>query len=164
MLAALGQASSRLRSRLGESLASVRRFDTPLEQATTRSLDALKSYSEGLRVMTSGAGDDGAIALFQRALGFDPEFALAYGALTLAYTNQGESRLAAEYASKAYALRERVSDPERYFIAARYAKSAIGDIDMAIATWVRKMLIWFFAPKMFGRNTTMLDSVPAATR
>ncbi|MBX3701191.1 MAG: protein kinase [Dokdonella sp.] len=140
VLAALGQASSRLRSRLGESLASVRRFDTPLEQATTRSLDALKSYSEGLRVMTSGAGDDGAIALFQRALGFDPEFALAYGALTLAYTNQGESRLAAEYASKAYALRERVSDPERYFIAARYAKSAIGDIDMAIATcrsWIQ---------------------------
>lgn len=140
VLAALGQTASQLRSRLGESLGSVRRYDAPLELATTRSLDALKSYSEGLRVMTTGADPAGAIPLFRRALDFDPQFALAYGALTLAYTNQGESRLAAESARKAYALRDRVSEAERYFITARHAKSATGDIDTAIATcraWIQ---------------------------
>ncbi|MBC6941887.1 MAG: serine/threonine protein kinase [Xanthomonadales bacterium] len=140
VLEALGIATSQLRARLGESLGTVQRFDTPLEQATTTSLDALKSYSEGMRLMATGGDANAAIALFTRATTLDADFALAHGALTIAYTNLGESRLAAESARRAYALREHVSEPEKYFISARYAKSATGDIDAAVAAchaWIQ---------------------------
>lgn len=132
VLGTLGSAASRLRSRLGESLGSVRRFDTALEQATTPSLDALKAYSDGQRILASGSDTPAAVVQFRRAIELDPQFALAYGALTIAYTALGESRLAADAAREAYALRNRVSEPEKYFIAARYGKSATGNIDMAI--------------------------------
>lgn len=132
VLAALGAASSRIRAKLGESLASVRRFNTPLEQATTSSLEALKVFSDGMRTLQTGDDSAGAIAQFKRAIELDPEFATAYGILTIAYTNLGDSRIAADYARKAYALRDKVSEPEKHFIAARYGKSATGNIDAAI--------------------------------
>lgn len=140
VLEALGKASSRIRAKLGESLGSVRKFDIPLEQATTPSLDALKAYSDGMRLMTSGSKSTESIGFFKHAIELDPKFALAYGALSIAYTTLGESRLAADFAREAYALRASVSEPEKYFIVARYAKSGTGDIDMAIQAclaWIR---------------------------
>lgn len=132
VLKALGEASSRLRGKLGEALSSVRRRDIPLEQATTPSLAALKAYSEGMRLLWTGNDPLAAIPRFKRAVELDPEFALAYGVLTIEYSNLGESRIAADYARRAYALRDRVSEPENYFIRARYGKSGSGNIDMAV--------------------------------
>ncbi|MDE2407042.1 MAG: protein kinase [Xanthomonadaceae bacterium] len=140
VLASLGTASARLREQLGEALASVRRTDVPLEQATTSSLEALKAYSVGMRTLWTGKDPLAAIPLFQRAIELDPDFALAYGVLTIEYTNLGESRIAADYARRAYALREHVSEPERYFITARYGRSGTGDIDLAAQacrTWLQ---------------------------
>ncbi len=132
VLKALGEASSQLRGKLGEALSSVRRRDIPLEQATTPSLAALKAYSEGMRLLWSGNDPLAAIPRFKRAIELDPEFALAYGVLTIEYSNLGESRIVADYARRAYALRDRVSEPESYFIRARYGKSGSGNIDMAV--------------------------------
>lgn len=132
VLATLGSLASRLRGHLGEALSSVRRFDTPLEQATTPSLDALKAYSQGMRVLWTHRDSTQAIPLFKRAIALDPDFALAYGALTIEYTTLGESRIAADYARRAYALRSNVSEAERYFIVARYGRSGNGDINSAV--------------------------------
>ncbi|HKT42474.1 MAG TPA: protein kinase [Rhodanobacteraceae bacterium] len=132
VLGALSQASSRIRAKLGESLRTVQKFNTPLEQATTSSLAALRAYSDGARILSTGSDSPSAIVQFKRAIELDPQFAMAYGALTLAYTNVGESRLAADAAKKAYALRDKVSEPEKYFIIARYGKSGNGNIDMAV--------------------------------
>ena len=128
----LGKVSSQLRVTLGDSLGSIQRHDTPLELATTTSLAALKAYSDGMSGMRSDKTPEETIALFKRAVELDPQFALAYGALTVEYTSRGESLIAADYARKAYALRDKVSEREKYFITARYGKSASGDIDMAI--------------------------------
>lgn len=132
VLGALSQASSRIRTKLGESLRTVQKFNTPLEQATTSSLEALRAYSDGTRILSTGSDSPSAIVQFKRAIELDPQFAMAYGALTLAYTNVGEPRLAADAAKKAYALRDKVSEPEKYFIIARYGKSGNGNIDMAV--------------------------------
>lgn len=140
VLGALGNASSRIRTKLGESLGTVQKFNTPLERATTSSLEALKAYSEGTRILWTGSEFPSAIARFRRAIELDPDFALAYGALTLAYNSIGEPRAAADYARKAYALRDKVSEPEKYFITARYGKNGTGNIDMAVQaclTWIQ---------------------------
>lgn len=139
VLEALGTASSRLRAKLGESVRTLKKFDTPLE-ATTTSLQALQAYSDGMKFMWSGTDVPSAILLFQRAIELDPQFALAYGILAIAYTTQGDSRLAADYARKAYALRDKVSEPEKYFITSRYGKSGNGNIDMAVQaclSWIQ---------------------------
>lgn len=132
VLNALGVASGRIREKLGESRSTVQRFNAPLERATTASLEALKAYSEGMRLVWLGGDPMAAIQSFKRAIELDPEFALAYGALTIEYTNLGESRIAASYAEKAFALRDRVSEAERFFITARYNKAVTGNIGAAI--------------------------------
>lgn len=152
VLGALGSASARLRAQLGESLRSVQRFNTPLEQATTSSLAALQAYSEGQRILAGGSDIPAAVLQFKRATELDPQFALAYGGLTIAYTTLGESRQAAESARAAYALRDKVSEPERYFITARYGKSATGNIDMA----VEASLAWIQAYPRAALPRTML--------
>lgn len=152
VLAALGKASSRIRMKLGESLGSVRKFDTPLEQATTPSLDALKAYSEGQRVLSGGSEIPAAVLHFKHAIELDSQFAQAYGALAIAYTTLGESRLAADAAGKAYALRDKVSEPEKYFIVARYAKSVTGNIELAI----QASLAWIQAYPRNALPRTML--------
>jgi eukaryotic-like serine/threonine-protein kinase len=134
VLDALGKASSEIRSKLGESLSTVQKFDTPLEQATTPSLDALKAYSEGMRAITTGNDTPAAIPLFKRAIELDPHFALAYGMLSVQYNDLGESSIGAEYARKAYELRDRASEPEKYFATARYEKEVTGNIEAAIQT------------------------------
>ncbi len=122
VLDALGKAASAIRSKLGESLRTVRKFDTPVEQATTPSLDALKAYSLGRRVM--GSDDVAAVPFFRRAISLDPNFAMAYASLGSSYSNLGEPSLASENTKKAYELREQVSDRERFYIESNYYSDA----------------------------------------
>ena len=129
VLKALDAAAHAMRARLGESLASVQKFDVPVE-ATTPSLEALKAYSMG--IMTSRSqGDAEAIPFLKRALELDPNFAIAYTALGVAYSNLGQASLAAENAKKGYDLRDRVSERERYRISAFYYQYVTGELEKA---------------------------------
>ena len=111
VLRMLGQAASKFREKLGESLPSIQKFDAPIEQATTSSLEALKSYSLGHEQHNKG-DDLEAIPLLRSAVELDPDFALAYAELSLAYRNTAQLGPAAEYAKKAFELRDRVSERE----------------------------------------------------
>jgi tetratricopeptide (TPR) repeat protein len=130
VLRALTAAATRLRQRLGESLASIQKFDAPLEQATTSSLDALKAWSRGVEIVRTGKS--GAIPLYKHATELDPNFAKAHVSLSLAHSYLGQSDLAAEYAAKAFALKERVTKRERFDITANYHATATGDLLKAI--------------------------------
>ena len=129
VLKALGRAVASLRAKLGESLASVQRFDVPVE-ATTPSLEALKAYSMGI---TTGRtkGDAEAIPFMKRAIELDPNFAMAYTGIAVEYSNLGRADLAAANARKAYDLRDRVSERERYRISAFYFDKVTGEIEKA---------------------------------
>lgn len=120
VLRVLNDVASRVRIGLGESLPSVRKFEVPAE-ATTTSLEALKSYTLGIKVLTK-QGDVAAIPFFKRALGLDPKFAMAYAALASRYNNIDQPSLALEYATRAYELRDKVTEPERLLITARYLR------------------------------------------
>jgi serine/threonine protein kinase/Flp pilus assembly protein TadD len=129
VLKALSKAAATLRTKLGESLASVQKFDVPVE-ATTPSLEALKAYSMGI---TTGRtkGDAEAIPFMKRAIELDPNFAMAYVGLAVEYANLGRASLAAENAKKAYDLRDRVSERERYRISAFYFQYVTGEVEKA---------------------------------
>ena len=114
VLDALGKTATEIRNKLGESLSSVQKFDTPLEQATTPSIEALQAYSSGIRVLNT-TGDADFIAFFKRAIELDPKFAMAYVHLGLAYSTVGEATLGAQYTGKAYEFRERASEPGEVF-------------------------------------------------
>src|SRR5208282_4480719 len=130
VLEALGKVSVELRNKLGESLSTVQRFDTPLEQATTPSLEALKAFSSGMKVInTSGSG--AAIPFFKHAIELDPKFALAYAYLGILENDILESSLAANDFRKAYELRGPTSDAEKYSITATYEKHVTGNIEKA---------------------------------
>jgi len=129
VLDALGKTASEMRSKLGESLSSVQKFDTPLEEATTPSLEALRAFSAGRRATSALA-----IPFFKRAVELDPNFAVAYAWLGVWYTSNGEPSIAAEYTSKAYELRDRASEPEKYLIAAIYYKEVTGNLEKAEQT------------------------------
>jgi len=137
VLEALGKMSADLRNKLGESLSTVQKFDTPLEQATTPSLEALKAYSSGIRALTRGSD---ALPFFKRAIELDPNFAVAYAYLSVVENDILESGLAAEYSRKAYELRDRSSEAEKYWITASYHKAVTGNIEKAIETcrlWIQ---------------------------
>ncbi|MFZ0308266.1 MAG: protein kinase [Candidatus Sulfotelmatobacter sp.] len=130
VLDSLGGAASKLRTELGESLATVQKFDAPLEQATTFSLDALNAY--GLALSTwDKKGDRDSLPIFKKAIELDPNFAMAYGALATINHNLGDSELARENATKAYELRDRVTEAEREAIEARYYLYVTGDLEKA---------------------------------
>src|SRR6202049_2554837 len=130
VLEALGKVAADMRAKLGESLSTVQKFDTPVEQATTPSLEALQAYSLGWKAL--GKGDDaGAVPLFQRAIRLDPNFAVAYASLGTTYNNLGETSLAAENIRKAYDLRDRVSDREKFYIESHYYQLVINDLEKA---------------------------------
>ncbi len=131
VLRTLGKAATRLRERLGESLSSIRKFDAPIEQATTSSLEALKAWSRGVELSRSSKQRE-AIPFFQRAKELDQNFAKADVALSVAYINLGQLENAAEYAAKAFALRERVTERERFDIATNYYVLVTGDLLKAI--------------------------------
>ncbi|MGE5110697.1 MAG: protein kinase domain-containing protein, partial [Acidobacteriaceae bacterium] len=127
VLNSLARAASDLRRKLGESFSSVERFDKPLEQATTPSLDALKAYSLG-RKTEYQKGTSAAIPLFKRAIELDPKFAVAYAALGIGYSNLGEPGLANQNFRRAYDLRNRVSEREKLRISAYYHSYCTGDL------------------------------------
>jgi len=130
VLKALDGAASQLRAKLGESLASVQKFSTPIDEATTSSLEALKAYSMGRRA-TSLKGDVAGLPFHQRAVELDPNFAVAYAALAVSYGNLGQATRAIDNGKKAYELRDRVSEREKYRITAMYNNFATGDLDSA---------------------------------
>ena len=131
VLKALDSAAVTLRGKLGESLSSVQKYATPLEQATTPSLEALQSYSLGAKAIAERDDNPGAIPLLQRAIRLDPNFATAYGLLAVSYNNLGETTLAAENTRKAYELRERVSEREKLTIESFYYNFVLGDLEKA---------------------------------
>jgi len=131
VLKAMSLAAGKMREKLGESIATAEKFDTPLDQVTTPSLDALQAYSRG-RISMMGKSDfTAAIPQLERAVRLDPNFALAYAALATCYYDLGESTKAADYAKKAYELRDRVSERERFGIESRYHLFATGDLEKA---------------------------------
>jgi tetratricopeptide (TPR) repeat protein len=131
VLNALSQIASRLRTRVGESLATVEKYDTSLVDATTPSLEALKAYSLGRKKVATG-GDTAARPFFQRAIELDPNFAMAYAYLSTTYANRAERELAAENIRKAYELRAKVSERERFYIESHYYENGTGELEKAV--------------------------------
>jgi serine/threonine protein kinase/tetratricopeptide (TPR) repeat protein len=115
VLSAVGKAASSLRGKLGESLASVQKYDTPVTEATTSSLEALKAYAAADEIRNGGSEAE-SIPLFQHAVELDPNFAMAHARLSAIYNNIGEEDRSVEAAKKAFDLRERVSERERFYI------------------------------------------------
>jgi len=133
VLAALGKTASRIRGKLGESLASIHKLDKPLEEATTSSLEALRAFSQGEE--TRGrSGDEEALPFYQRAVELDPNFALAYARLGAIYGNNRERGHEIQYNTRAYELHDRVTEHERFYITAHYYE-ARGDLSKAIETY-----------------------------
>jgi len=134
VLKRLGQAGDGIREKLGESLASVQRYSKPLEQATTTSLEALQAFTEG-RALQWQKGDDASIPLHKRAVELDPNFARAHASLGMAYYNIGEASMGRESFTRAFELRDRVSERERYYIEATYYSFVTGDLLRANETY-----------------------------
>jgi len=130
VLEALGKTATEIRNKLGESLSTVQKYDTPLEQATTPSLEALQAFSSGRKVWFT-TGESASIPFYKRATELDPNFALAYAWLGIAFTSIGEPSTGAGYTRKAYELRERASEPEKYFISAVFHKEVTGNMEKA---------------------------------
>jgi tetratricopeptide (TPR) repeat protein len=134
VLKALDAAAVSLRSKLGESLSTVQEYATPLADTTTPSLEALKAFSLGLKTAFA-KGNTAALPFFKRAAELDPNFAYAYRDLAVGYANLNEPGLAAEYARKAYELREKVSERERFSIESFYYQTVTGELEKAEQTF-----------------------------
>jgi eukaryotic-like serine/threonine-protein kinase len=134
----LGEAASKLRGELGESLATVQKFDVPLEQATTSSLEALKAYSLGQKA-NHEKSFAAALPYYQRAIELDPSFAIGYSAVGSVYASLGEMGRASEYYTKAFQLREHSSEREKLTITASYYQLVTGELDKAGETFQEKI-------------------------
>ncbi len=133
VLKALDSTASQMRQKLGESLVSIQKFDKPLEQATTSSLEALKSYSLGDQ--KHAAGDDlNAIPFYKHAIELDSNFAMAYARLAVVYSNYGQMNASKPYLDKAFELKDRASEPERLYIAAHHYTDT-GQLEKSKATY-----------------------------
>jgi tetratricopeptide (TPR) repeat protein/predicted Ser/Thr protein kinase len=135
VLDALGKAAAEIRTKLGESLSSVQKLDTPTEQATTFSLEALQAYSLGVKAWFGEGGSTVAIPLFQRAIRIDPSFAAAYNYLGVNYFGTGETSLGRENIKKAYDLREHVGELEKFHIESNFHHFVTGDLEKARQTY-----------------------------
>jgi tetratricopeptide (TPR) repeat protein/predicted Ser/Thr protein kinase len=133
VLNALSQMASKFRARVGESLTTVQQHDVPLQEASTSSLQALQAYSMGWELNATAGGDAG-LPFFKRAVEIDPKFAMGYAALGLFYGSTGESNLATENIRKAYELRDRANDREKFFITAYYDGRGTGNQEKAQQT------------------------------
>ena len=134
VLKALGSAAGQMRRGLGESLASIEKYDAPIQGATTASLDALRSYSQGM-TMRRRQGDAASIPFFRKAIELDGDFAIAHARLSTVYGNIGEGARSRDHITKAYALKDRVSEPERLYILARYYQTVEGAPQKTIETY-----------------------------
>ena len=134
VLNALDQMAGKFRTQVGESLTTVEKYDTPLAEATTPSLEALKAFSLGLNKLRAGANTE-AIAFLSRAVELDPNFAQAYAVMSVAYASQSEPELGAESSRQAYKLRDRVSERERLRIEANYYLHGTGELEKAVSSF-----------------------------
>ena len=135
VLNALGEAATKIRVKLGESLASVQKYDAPPEDVTTPSLEALQAYSLGYQTQVVKRDYAAVVPLLQRAVSLDPNFAMAYARLGTIYGNLGQTTRSAENARKAYELRERVSEREKFYIVSHYEHFATGNLEAARRTY-----------------------------
>jgi len=133
ILNSLSRIANKFRTRVGESLATVEKHSTPLAEATTPSLEALKAYSTGMKVTVS-SGNEAPIPLLRRAVEIDPKFAMAHAQLGVSYSALGDSLLSAESTTRAWQLRDRVSDRERFFIDFTYDRQVTGNLEKAYQT------------------------------
>ncbi len=139
VLESLGTVATAIRGKLGESLASIQKFDKPLADVTTPSLEALQAYTLGWQATLNGDSSAAATS-FQRAISLDPNFAMAYAVLGTSYFNLGEIGVAAESLKKAYDLRNRVSEREKFYISSHYEAYVTGDLlkaDQVYQLWTR---------------------------
>jgi tetratricopeptide (TPR) repeat protein len=134
VLKSLASVAGQLRRGLGESLASIEKYDAPIQNATTKSLDALKSYSLGL-VTRRRQGDAPSLPFFRTAIEQDPDFALAHARLSTVLNNLGEVQPSIDEIRKAYDLKDRVSEPERLYIIARYGTTVENSLAKTIDTY-----------------------------
>jgi len=134
VLKALDAAAVSLHGKLGESLSSVEKYATPLEEATTPSLEALKAYSLGVKTFYA-KGDTAALPFLKRAVDLDPNFAMAYAQMSISYRDLREVGRGAENIRKAYELRDRVSELERFHIEGGYYLDATGELEKAAQTY-----------------------------
>ncbi len=134
VLKALGEAATKMREKLGESLASVQKYDAPVQNVTTPSLEALQAYSLGYQAIER-QDFAAAVPLFQRATSLDPNFAMAYARLGASYANLGEGTRSTENIRKAYELRERVSEREKFYIDSHYEDWVVGNLEAARKTY-----------------------------
>jgi eukaryotic-like serine/threonine-protein kinase len=135
VLKALGEAATKLREKLGESLASVQKYDAPAESVTTPSLEALQAYTLGYQAQVVKNDLPSAIQFFLRAISLDPNFAMAYARLGTCYRNLSQGERALENTRKAYELRERVSERERFYIDSHYEMMSAGNLEAARKTY-----------------------------
>ena len=155
VLKSLDKAASSLRQKMGESLASVQQFATPLEQATTSSLEALQAYTLG-HDEHQKMKDDAAIPSLKKAVELDPNFALAYATLGVAYYNLGRNGEGIPALRKAYELRERASERERFYIDAHYYDEVAVDLEKALAVYTQWM-------QVYPRDTVPYDNAALAS-
>ncbi|HEX8817678.1 MAG TPA: protein kinase [Terriglobales bacterium] len=151
VLGALGQAAANLRAQLGESLATVQRFDVPLLDATTSSLDALKAFSMGQKAYVE-KGPDAAVRDYERAIELDPNFANGYRAIGDYYFSLSEIGRSSEYLTKAYQLREHASEREKLAITADYYQNVTGELDKAAEAYAELAANY---PRDFGSLTNL---------
>ncbi len=134
VLGALGKVAEDIRGKLGESLASIQKYNTPVSEATTSSLEALKAFSLGMQARAN-KGEDTALPFFKQAVAIDPNFAMANAVLGQVETNLGERAVGAEYTKKAYDLRDRASELERFYIDSHYYDNVTGDAEKSIQVY-----------------------------
>jgi serine/threonine protein kinase/Flp pilus assembly protein TadD len=164
ILQTLGEAAATLRGKLGESLTSVQKFDKPLDEATTPSLEALQAYTEGSRLARE-KGDTDALPLLKRAVELDPNFARAYASLGIRYNNLGQATRAIENVRKAYELRDRVSEREKYYISCTYFTLVTGELEKAIQQyelWIRDYPRDYVAETNLGVNYFIMGQLERA--
>ena len=133
VLKALSESATKMRKRLGESLATIQRYDAPVD-VTTHSLEALQAYSLGMKTWFA-KGDTPSLPFFQRAVELDPRFSMAYARLGMVYDNLDERALATENTKKAYELREKVSEYEQLYLKAHYYDRVTGELEKAVQVY-----------------------------
>jgi eukaryotic-like serine/threonine-protein kinase len=131
VLKVLGEAAAKIRAKLGESLTSVQKYDAPAESVTTPSLEALQAYTLGVQALTVKNDATAALPLFQRAVSLDPNFAMAYARLGTSYSNLYQASRASENQHKAYELRDRVSEREKFYVTSHYEQQNLGNLEAA---------------------------------
>ena len=165
VLAVLGNAVTKFRQQLGESLASIQRYDVSIEEATTKSLEALKAYSQAIRTrrMTS---DFDSVPFFRRAIELDPEFALAYARLGTVYNNLGQNEEAKKMTARAYELRQKTSEAERLYIEARYfsvvevdTQKALDAYNVWLATYPKEYVALANSAALHRQNGNVTEAI-----